>query len=373
MARKTRSFLGVILKLVNVFFIILYLFVCLVPFINTGKFWFIALPGLAFALILAAMVAFLIIWAIARSRWFWVCLVVILLGIQQIMALLAFHVSPKFTLEKQANTLRVLHWNVESWDDSPEQSRDRDNSFRPQMMALIEQQNADVLCFEEYADVKNLDDARSNARWITRMGFPYYVYAQTSQHDYNRTQQGVIIFSKYPIVQSDTFNYGAHTHAEHLIYADIKKGDKIIRVFTTHLQSVRFEYNDYESLSRLKHAKDPGYHDSRTIVSKLKNGYQHRYAQALLVKEKLAESPYPAIITGDFNDVPNSNTYFTIRGKLQDTFLKKGAGIGRSFRYISPTLRIDYIFADKSLQVQQFRVIHVPYSDHYPVETDLGW
>jgi endonuclease/exonuclease/phosphatase family metal-dependent hydrolase len=136
---------------------------------------------------------------------------------------------------------------------------------------------------------------------------------------------------------------------------------------------VRFESSDYESLSRLKHAKDPGYHDSRTIVSKLKKGYEHRYEQAQLVKQKIEESPYPAIITGDFNDVPNSNTYFTIRGKLQDAFLEKGSFIGRTFRYISPTLRIDYIFADKSFKVNQFRVIHVRYSDHYPLETDLQW
>ena len=94
---------------------------------------------------------------------------------------------------------------------------------------------------------------------------------------------------------------------------------------------------------------------------------------AKIVKAQIAQSPYPAIITGDFNDVPNSNTYFTIKGKLQDCFLEKGFFIGRTFRFISPTLRIDYILANKSFKVNQFRVIHVPFSDHYPIEADLEY
>ena len=372
MIKKTRSLFRGILILVNIVFILLYLAVCLVPYINTGKYWMIALPGLAFPLLFGTLVCFLILWAIWRSRWFWICLIVILAGFQQLFSVFSIHLPQEFTLQRQPNTLRVLHWNVESWDDSFSKSRQNDHSFRPQMMALLKEQNADVLCFEEYTDIANLEDSNSNASWIRSMGFPYYIYARTEMSGDNE-QQGVVLFSKYPIVDTGTYNYGPHSHAEHLIFGDIRVGNKTFRIFTTHLQSVRFGYNEYESLSRLKHAKDPGFHDSRTIVSKLKAGYEHRFTQAQTVRNKINESPYPVVLTGDFNDVPNSNTYFTIKGKLQDTFLKKGYWIGRTFRFISPTLRIDYILADKSFKVNQFRVIHVPYSDHFPVETDLQY
>jgi len=369
MLEKTRSLFRFILVLINIGIILLYLSVCLVPYINTGKFWFIAFPGLGFPLIFLALLCFMILWIILRSKWFWVCLVVMLIGIQQIRAVFSFHFPKQFTEAKQSNTLRVLHWNVESWDDSNDKTKV--DSYKPQMFDLLKNENADVLCFEEYSDKKTLGDSHSNVVTIMKLGYPYYLFAATDKEKAH-SQQGVIIFSKYPIIDSATFSYGENTNAEHLIYADIKIGEKIIRVFTTHLQSVRFESSDYESLSRLKHAKDPGYHDSRTIVSKLKKGYVHRYEQAQLVRQKINESPYPAIITGDFNDVPNSSTYFIIKGNLQDTFLKKGTFIGRTFRYISPTLRIDYILADTSFRVNQFRVIHVPYSDHYPLETDLN-
>ncbi|HEV2831490.1 MAG TPA: endonuclease/exonuclease/phosphatase family protein, partial [Hanamia sp.] len=100
---------------------------------------------------------------------------------------------------------------------------------------------------------------------------------------------------------------------------------------------------------------------------------ESRYQQAELVSQKIKESPYPSLICGDFNDVPNSSTYFKIKDNYQDAFLKKGSFIGRTFRFISPTLRIDYILADKRFKVKQFQTIHVPYSDHYPVETDLQY
>ena len=54
-----------------------------------------------------------------------------------------------------------------------------------------------------------------------------------------------------------------------------------------------------------------------------------------------------------------------------DAFLKKGSGFGRTLNFISPTLRIDYILADKELEIDRFHVIKVPYSDHYPLVADM--
>lgn len=361
-----------ILVLINILTIIAYLLVCLVPFVNTGIHWLIALPGLGFSLLFFTLLLFIILWIFLRSKWLWVTLIAILIGFQQIVAVFSFNFHKDFSFDKKPNTLRIMHWNLESWGDDYDKTQEGESSFKPYMMDVINVQNADLLCFVEYSDLKNMKDPRSNTSSIMKMGYPYYLYAPTDTTS-NRNQQGVIIFSKYPIINSGIFNYGKHTQAEHLIYIDINVGKDTFRIFTTHLQSVRFGESDYESLYNLKRARDPGYRDSRNLISKLKTGYEYRYHQAQTVKEKISESPYPVIITGDFNDVPNSNTYFTIKGNLQDAFLKKGSWIGRTFRFISPTLRIDYIMSDKKFKVNQFQVIHVPYSDHYPIETDLQY
>jgi endonuclease/exonuclease/phosphatase family metal-dependent hydrolase len=100
-------------------------------------------------------------------------------------------------------------------------------------------------------------------------------------------------------------------------------------------------------------------------------GYTFRGFQADLVRNKLDSCPYPEIICGDFNDVPNSYTYFRIKGNRQDVFVRKGSGLGRSFTAVSPTLRIDYILTDKAFDVLQYNRFLVPWSDHYPIVADL--
>ena len=90
-----------------------------------------------------------------------------------------------------------------------------------------------------------------------------------------------------------------------------------------------------------------------------------------MVRYYLDKSEVPAIICGDFNDVPNSYTYFRIKGTRQDAFVETGRGLGRTFFAISPTLRIDYIFADEEIDVLQYKREIVPYSDHYPLVADF--
>ncbi len=66
MKDKARSVLRNIFVLINIAVIFVYLLVCLVPFIDTGKYWFIAFPGLAFPLIFFALLCFVIFWAILK-------------------------------------------------------------------------------------------------------------------------------------------------------------------------------------------------------------------------------------------------------------------------------------------------------------------
>jgi endonuclease/exonuclease/phosphatase family metal-dependent hydrolase len=146
---------------------------------------------------------------------------------------------------------------------------------------------------------------------------------------------------------------------------------KTIRIFTTHLQSVLFRNKDFHSIEIIKNADDSMLQASKSIVKKLKRAYTFRSAQADLVREALDSSAYPNIICGDFNDVPNSYTYFHIRGNMQDAFIKKGFGIGRTYINLSPTLRIDYIMASPEFTVLQCERVNLPYSDHHPVVADL--
>ena len=166
-------------------------------------------------------------------------------------------------------------------------------------------------------------------------------------------------------------HYPRPTLPDVLIHADIKMGKDTIRVYTTHLQSVQLGVTDYKKIDEIKGGKDSLVANSKNILSKIKRGFSYRSIQADIIAEVMGDSPHPVIFCADLNDVPNSYAYFTVRGKMQDTFLKKGFGIGRTFSSLSPTLRIDYIFADKHFKINQFRRLVRKLSDHYMIAADV--
>ena len=69
--------------------------------------------------------------------------------------------------------------------------------------------------------------------------------------------------------------------------------------------------------------------------------------------------------------MPNSYTYFTIRGNWNDAFLQKGFGIGTSFISLAPTLRIDYILASQAFDIVTFDMIDEGLSDHVMLVSDV--
>ena len=180
-----------------------------------------------------------------------------------------------------------------------------------------------------------------------------------------------MIFSRLPIVDSGLIRFPKPSMAEAFIYADVVMNTDTVRVYTTHLQSVQFKKQDFETIEKLKKNEDGAVENSKGIFAKLKRGVVKRSVQAEVVRNMVARSPHPFVLTGDFNDVPNSYTYFTIKGDRKDAFTQSGKGIGRTFSNVAPTLRIDYIITDEQFTVDQYIRHFVPYSEHYPVIADL--
>jgi endonuclease/exonuclease/phosphatase family metal-dependent hydrolase len=374
MLTKLKKVIRVSFIIVNIIAILLYLLVCLVPFINAGKSWFIAMMGLLFPLLFFILLAFLIYWMIRRSKWAFVCAVALLLGWKQLSVMFAFHLPKKFEVAKAPETVRVLTWNLSNWGES-NRSDGKKSDYQDEMIDVIKNSHADVLCFQEYVYYTNfkyrdtiipaLRESGYRYSYFARTNYPYRVYKTT-------ILTAIAIISKYPITDSAHFFYNHDDLAEPIVYADIKINNQTVRIFTTHLQSVMFTDVHYKILHNLK--EDPinaSVSESKAIAYKLRNAYIKRAGQAGMLNKKVKESPYPVIVCGDFNDVPNSYSYFTAKGDLQDAFLKKGSGFGKTLRILSPTLRIDYILADKKFDIIQFNRIKVPYSDHYPIVADL--
>lgn len=371
-----RHFTRRLFIILNIVAVLLFLLACSNAFLHPGKWWVISLLGLIFPLLLLIVIAFFVFWLFIPSRraWAWLSLAALLAGWSNIHSFFAFHPGQHFSAVKPPHSLRVLTWNVRSWDEFMAKKKPA-TGHRQGMMDFIGQQQADVLCLQEFFESHNAKEFAPNIPYICQqLHYPYYFFSRDYRRYDGMYEAGVIIFSRYPIVDTFLMHF-SHKNGpratESLIGADIDAGGARIRVFTAHLQSVLFRHKDFHDIEIIKNVDDSILQASRSIVKKLRIAYRQRGDQAVEVREVLDKSPYPAIICGDFNDIPNSFTYFTIRGEWQDAFTQKGFGIGRTYVNLSPTLRIDYILSDRRLEVLQCRKFSPPYSDHNPVIADV--
>lgn len=369
MAISLRAFTRKILLYINIGIVVFFLLACLASHLNPQKWWFISFLALAFPFLLFFVLLFFIGWFILlKPRLSVISGIALVLGIKSIIVLFAFHTPRAFRYKKEPGQIRIVSWNVARFIEL-KRNNNTGSEKRLKMLELLKKQDADILCLQEFHTSTNPDYYDNITPIREELGYPYFYFSfdeDGDQHYYSS-----IIFSRYPIIDSGRVRYPRPTLPDVLLQADIKVNNDTIRVYTTHLQSNQFGKTDYERLAKIKTGEDSMVSNSRNILSKIKKGIVYRSIQADMVKEVLSNSPLPVLVCADLNDVPNSYTYATVRGDMQDAFLKKGFGIGRSFSSISPTLRIDYIFADEHFRVKQFNRVVKNLSDHYMLVSDL--
>ena len=362
--------------ILNIVAVVLFLLACANPFLHPEKWWFVSLLGLAFPFLLFVVGCFFVIGIFLPShrRWSLISLITLVVGWSNIHSFLAMHPGKSFELQKAPQSLRLMTWNIRSFDEGITKKRGA-SGHRLKMMSFIDSLQPDVLCLQEFYQSGPPSNPLSNIDYIRQhLHFPYFFFSRDFVRGDGMYEAGVVIFSRYPIVDSSILRY-SHPDGikvtESLIAADLRVGDDTVRVFTTHLQSVLFRRKDFHDIQIIKNVDDSILTASKSIAMKLRYAFRHRADQAMQVREQLDKCPYPGVICGDFNDVPNSYTYYNIRGDWQDAFLKKGFGIGRTYVNISPTLRIDYILANSDLDILQCTRFINGYSDHHPVIADF--
>lgn len=354
--------------LLNIILIIIFLAICLVPFVSSGISWLLSTLGLGFPYVLAALILLLIFWLFSVRRRFSLIMVVInlvvlVLGIQQIKAAIGFNFFSDSSEFERAGDIRVMSWNVSSWDIGSWDLKNH-QTYQPLMFDLLEQVNPDIMLFQEFFNCINPSIVVSYVDLLSKRGYPYYYFSPSSFTVNGTFQSGLAIFSRYPISDTAFYHLESAGHSEGFQYADITIRNKKYRVFNTHLESAGMDADDINAVGKID--------GSKTILYKLRNSHEVRERQARVLKEKINESPHSVIFGGDVDDIPNSTVYFYLRKGLQDAFIKKGSGLGRTFRFVAPNLRIDYLFFSKELTVNKFFEINNDYSVHYPVIADIS-
>jgi endonuclease/exonuclease/phosphatase family metal-dependent hydrolase len=317
---------------------------CLAPWISAQRLWPVAVVAVGFPWVYGATLP-VAGWCCWRRRWRLLALpgLALLLGLFYLPSFVGWH-------RQSRGSLRVLSMNCRYFDalDSPSsQVKQNIDECKPLLKSLA----PDIVCVQDFSTSSQEDNDR----------IEYFVrFDMKLQHFMNCEASLVGTYGRYPIhsyewmMFPDTYNsYSA---------VDVNLDGRMLRVYNLHLQSYQF-------------AREKTLHQTAaTTYRRLREGLRKRSQQAEIVARSIADSPYPVVVCGDFNDVPNSYVYRTVLGTLQDGFRQRGSGLGFTYQGPIPGLRIDSMFCSKELRFTGYHNLKGPdFLDHRWVLGDLVW
>ena len=365
-----RRFTKAFMILCNITVAVLFLLGCYASYFDPSSYWFLGLLTVASLYFLLLLVIFMAFWLFAKWKFMLISIITIAIAWQPLGQIFKFNQADDFKVSKLPNSLRVMSWNVEHFDILEHKTHPE---RKQEMLELIKKYSPDVACFQEMVG-GDFDSSAINyvPRIAKELNFQYYYYSYDKRDDFDgKHHYGIITFSRFPIIQKYTYSTSERNYNSIFQSIDVAANNDTFRVFNIHLQSLKFSDESRQYIEDPTLRGEIDITKSKNIISKFKTGFAKRKLQSERVKKSMNESPYKVIICGDFNDVPNSYAYNTIGKGLKNAYAEKGTGIGRTFASISPTLRIDNIFVDNKLMVEQFIRIKKKLSDHFPIIADV--
>lgn len=332
----------------NIVLTVLTFSVYILPFLAPKSFPLLSVLTLFMPAFFVANGLFFIYWAIQFKKRLILSGLVLLMGITFINKFYKFSAKEYVQDEKDFSVMsyNVRLFNVFKW-------LDRDD-IPGNIKSFIDEKDPDILCIQEYSNSAHLDLKVYPHRYIFIDG--------------KKVKTGQAIFSKFPIIDQGNIIFPKSDN--NVVYADIKRGKDIIRVYNMHLQSIKISpdvseiSDDIDNVNKKK---------SQRIYARISKSFKQQQEQAEIFKEHIKKCKYPIIICGDMNNSPFSYIYRSIKGKLKDAFEEAGEGFGATYKFKYYPARIDYIFTDSKMKVKQFESFpDFENSDHYPIMTRLS-
>ena len=312
------------------------------------KFAYTGLLPLLIPFFLLINLLLLVILILAKRRLMVVPLAALVIGWKFIS--ITFQLNPKQT---DAEGISVLSYNTHLFNFREFVEQDQPNNS----VQWVKDNPSDIKCLQEF--LQDYTTPSHNAiKELSEGGAYEYAYHVVDGNPKKRFY-GLAIFSKYPIINEGlVFDNKKNNGA---MFVDIKVDTDTLRIYNTHLESMSIIASRLGNMEGIKK-------NYRSTLGKLKNGIQMRASQVKILSEHIQNCPYPVILAGDFNDVPYSYTYFTLKSFLLNAFEEAGRGFGFTYNKVLFFLRIDNIFYDERLTAKQFKTHReVDYSDHYPI------
>ncbi len=325
----------------------------------------IAFFGLAYPFFLLANVLILGYWLV-RTKWAIAALTVVLIGYggHTLLATFGFFGAKGELQKEDQSIIRLMTYNVHNFTPYGEKMS---LSIKDKMLNVVAEQKPDVICFQEfYTREKGSYDIIDSLKQLLNVKYYYFVPSQQSE----REAIGMAIFSRFPIKNTGRIKFMGVTGNES-IYVDLNIQNKAVRIYNVHLQSISFEKEDYTYLDQVTKEMDPKISSSKRIARMLKYAFKKRSEQVDVMKDHMRNCETPYVVAGDFNDTPASYVVTKMTDSLNNAFIKKGQGLGKTYNGKFPNFQIDYIATTKDIDVVNYQIIEAKLSDHFPVRSDL--
>lgn len=299
-----------------------------------GYFIFVSLT--AIPLLVTDLLVFIAL-LFKHDRWYWAFAVLLVCSVPCLTHYLSCGRELPETEEK-GGQLCIISWNAKGFSLSGkilDDAGDFIKKRKPDLICLQERPHDNLLAWEKIRDkFSELEYTAINSREDEVLN--------------------LAIFCRWPIADIKEFYFPDSYNK--ILRADIKIGNKTIRLFNVHLQTTGASTTA----------------DSGNLLSTFLNNAKRRNMQAKMLAAEIKESPYPVIVCGDFNDNPSSYAYRTVSGNLKDCFLQAGKGWGGSYQPLGGVIRIDYILCSDCFNVYDYGLTGNAWSDHKIQECRIG-
>jgi endonuclease/exonuclease/phosphatase family metal-dependent hydrolase len=364
--KRRLGFIDRVLLWINFVLAVCLLISYAAPFTNPSVCWPIAFLGLAYPFLLLGNLIMILYWLLRKSIWILLPVLCIAIGWKDLTKIFGFRANTIKAVKSDSSVIRIMTYNVHSFRSY---GGPNDPSVKDQMLDIINQKQPDIIGFQEFlSDTHGPYDTIDTLQKILHTNQYYTITVQGN----SRQMLGMAIFSKYPIINKGFIQLSNdHTSVNQCIYVDVKKGSKVFRYYSVHLQSIKFDYEDYRYINNVTVADAKKNGSAKRLGGKLKNAFIKRASQVEKVKQDAATCPYPYIIAGDFNDTPISYAVNQMEKGLKNAFIEAGSGLGVTYNGKFPNFQIDHILFTPAFSVTGYDIVKKRLSDHYPVYCDL--
>ena len=256
--KKLRRFTKVLLITLNIIVALSLILGCYGSYFDPRKYWFTGFFTLASFYFLLMLIGFILFWLFVKRAMVFIGIIAIALSWNPLQEVAPIRESPDFNIKKDPSAIRLMSWNVEHFDILEHKSHPE---RKQEMIATINEQQPDVACFQEMVASDQFSSAINYLpEFMTRLAMYDYHYTFNPKLDFDSKHHfGIIIFSKYPIINKQTVAYPPKDYNSTFQFADIVKNDDTFRVFNIHLQSLKF------SNENRKYIEDPSIKDERDL------------------------------------------------------------------------------------------------------------